>query len=107
MKMWIAVIATASVLATAGASMGQTAPKQDDFDACNREAASMSTPGPTTPKSPASTTQSGSTTPTPGGAGAAKKDGIGSDRGITGSKATDPDYRKAYTDCMRKRGFSS
>jgi hypothetical protein len=32
---------------------------------------------------------------------------MGSDRGISGSQASDPDYRKAYTDCMRKRGFSS
>jgi hypothetical protein len=32
---------------------------------------------------------------------------MGSDRGMAGSKAGNPDYRKAYSDCMRKRGFSS
>ena len=106
MKIWIAAIATASVLATAGTSMGQGTPKQDDFDACNREATSMSSPV-TTPKAPTGATQTGPTTTTTPSAGAAKKDGMGSDRGITASKSTDPDYRKAYTDCMRKRGFSS
>jgi hypothetical protein len=105
MRIWIAAIATASVLATAGASMGQGTPKQDDFDACNREATSMS-PVPA-PKVPTGATQSGPATTTTPGVGAAKKDGMGSDRGIPASKSTDPGYRKAYTDCMRKRGFSS
>jgi hypothetical protein len=26
-------------------------------------------------------------------------------RGITGPHATDPEYRQAYMDCMKKRGF--
>ena len=106
MKTWIAAIAAASVFATAGASMGQGTPKQDDFDACNREATSMSSPV-TSPKAPTGGTQTGPTTTTTPAPGAAKKDGLGSDRGIAGSKSSDPDYRKAYTDGMRKRGFSS
>jgi len=105
MKIWIAAIATAGVLAMAGASMSQGTPKQGDFDACNREATSMSPA--TAPKAPTGATQSGPATTTTPGTGAAKKDGLGSDRGITASKSTDPGYRKAYEDCMRKRGFSS
>ena len=113
MKTWIAAIAAASVLATAGASIGQGTPKQDDFDACNREATSMSSPV-TTPKSPTGSTPTGPTTGTapssstpsssmPSVAGKS----TGSDRGIAGSRAGDQDYRRVYTDCMRKRGFSS
>jgi hypothetical protein len=125
-------IAVAAVVGIVGAGTSAFAanPTKADFDACNKQAQAAigttgsasprastgpsGTPGGTGSSAVSGSTSAGSTSTGPSGTPGETKPGTSpsspamtsdSMRGITGPHATDPGYRQAYMDCMKKRGF--
>jgi hypothetical protein len=131
--MRMAVSIFAAVVLSAGAALAGGAPKQADIDACNKEAAALkagkapsTAPGSATPGAGPSGGQGSvqnrpmdSTTGQPQGTrkddmkkdtqGMMKKDAPASDlmKGMAPAGETDPAYRATYTECLKKRGYTS
>jgi hypothetical protein len=127
---WIATIAVAGLLGIQGAALAGN-PTQADFDACNQEALRMhsssgaitSTPSTGGPSQTGPTVEGrgtpSATTSTGQGSGANVAGSAGSDvrtthepsatslQGIDPARHSDEAYRQAYSDCMKRRGFSS
>ena len=114
-RMSAPALALAALLGCAGTAFGQagSTPTQADFDACNKEASRSVLTG-SSPRSAAgagvasggattggSTLRSGGEVVTPG---------VGSDAqtpllGMSADGANDPEYQRAYRQCLRRRGF--